>query len=40
MNTPSALGRHVDVGRHRERLVLDADDAVLGQAAHASEEKL
>ena len=30
-----ALRRPIDVGRDRERLVLDADDAVLGQPPHA-----
>ena len=41
MITPSAppLG-HDDLGRDRVRLVLDHDDRVLGQPAHAAEQEL
>ena len=35
-----ALGRHFEIGGDRERLVLDVDDAVLGQTAHAGEQQL
>ena len=38
-----ALGaalRHLDLGRHRVRLVLDVEDGVLGQPAHAAEQDL
>ena len=41
MITPSApLGGHLQLGRDRERLVLDVDDAVLRQPAHAAEQQL
>ena len=35
-----AAVRYVDLGGDRERLVLDADHAVLRQASHAGEEQL
>ena len=35
-----ALGGHLEIGGDGERLVLDADDAVLGQASHARKQQL